>query len=116
MDHQVRTALEGLFTADPPKDFVRLVRKRLPSLRPVDVRASLERALVTIDYPVPLAGSEHHEEPRPTEPPEAGTDEGPSRRPGAKTPLRHVTLLDLIAHGLITPPLDIETRYKGRTL
>jgi hypothetical protein len=116
VDRQVRAALEGLFGSEPPKDFVRLVRKRIPSLGTADIRASLARALVTVDYPIPLPSAAAAQAPRRSQPSEPEANAIASAQTGAKTPWRHVTMLDLISHGLITPPFDIETRYKGQLL
>ncbi|MGD8684552.1 MAG: hypothetical protein PVG27_11420, partial [Chloroflexota bacterium] len=114
VDRQVKSALEGLFTSETATDFLKLVRRRLPSLAPADIRASLGRAIVTIDYPVLLPTEEPKRDLR--KPPEPQVDPEPARRTGQKTPWRNVTLQDLITAGLITPPLDIETPYKGHTL
>jgi hypothetical protein len=114
VDRQVRAVLEGLFSSEAPKDFMRLIRKRLPSLAPADIRASLARALVTIDYPVLLPTEAPQTEA--SKPPEPVADQKPPRRAGEKTPWRSVTLRDLIASGLIRPPFDIETPYKGHVL
>jgi hypothetical protein len=111
VDRQVAASLEALFAPEAPSDFVRLVRRRLPSLTPADIRASLARVRVTIDYPVLLAADASR--PEPSKP---SADEKPPPRVGDKTPWRKVTLPDLITSGLIRPPLQLETDYKGHTL
>ncbi len=120
VDRQVRAAVEGLFVSDAPTDFVRLLRKRVPALSAADVRASLARARLTLDYPAlvnPRAGGAAAAAPvvGPAHPAadEAAADQGGG---GEKTPWRHVTLRDLIASGAIRPPLDVETAYKGHHL
>ena len=114
VDRQVKETLQELFTSDAPTDFLRLVRRRLPSLAPSDIRASFGRALVTIDYPVLVPAEEPQPEPRRQSGP--APEAKPEGAVGDKTPWRSVTLRDLITSGLIRPPLDIETRYKGHTL
>lgn len=114
VDRQVKAALDGLFTNETATDFLKLIRRRLPTLAPADIRASLGRALVTIDYPILLSTEVPQQVV--SKPPEPLADEKPVRPTGEKTPWRNVTLQDLIRSGLIKPPLDIETPYKGHTL
>jgi hypothetical protein len=118
VDRQVKQAVESLSGIEPPTDFLHLIRKRVPALSLSDVRQSLGRATLTLDYraaqpalmmPVghktlvlPATGATVV----PIEPP-SGSD---------KTPWRHVTLRDLISSGTIRLPLDIETTYKGHQL
>ena len=131
VDRQVKQAVESLSGIEPPSDFLHLIRKRVPALSLPDVRQSLGRATLSLDYRVvqlaPLA---------PAEPKAMGAGErawatrrrnlasstaepngvgvAPEEPLGNKTPWRHVTLGDLISSGTIRLPLDIETAYKGR--
>ncbi len=120
VDRQVRAAVEGLFGSDAPTDFVRLVRKRAPALSAADVRASLARARLTLDYPAlvnPRAGGAAAVAPV-VGPAHPAADEAAAAEEGGgdRAPWRHVTLRDLIASGAIRPPLDLETMYKGHSL
>lgn len=119
VDRQVKAAIEGLFAPEPPADFLRLLRKRVTRLPPADVRASLGRARVTLDYPairVPPPST-----PRQTVKPPTTVkvmNKQPATKPADddKTPWRNVTLHDLISAGVVRPPLDLETAYKGHLL
>jgi hypothetical protein len=121
IDRQVKTAVEGLFALDVPDDFVRLIRKRAEALSPGDIRASLGRANMTIEFPavslpptIPQpAGKGVLSTPAQATAPRSGPLTSPS---SDKTPWRHVTMDDLIASGAIKPPLDLETTYKGHLL
>jgi len=115
VDRQVRAAIEGLFAPETPADFLRLIRRRVPSLPVSDVRASLGRARVTIDYPAVQLASKAPPEALPIGA-AAAADRAAKRHVGDKTPWRHVTLADLISAGAIRPPLDIETTYRRHHL
>jgi hypothetical protein len=118
VDRQVKAAIDGLFMPEAAADFVRLLKKRVPALTPADVRASLTRVRLAVDYPVvqiPPSAARRAEPP----PPAAGRrvvrrDEPPAA--GSKTPWRNVTVNDLIAAGAIRPPLALVTTYKGHQL
>ncbi len=110
VDRQVKKAVEDLAGLDAPTDFVNLVRKRVPALSPAEVRQSLGRSTLSLNYGTL--------KPPPTPPPTppvvndvGDKDPGLTRRRGG-----HVTLKDLIASGTIVLPLDIETTYKGHQL
>jgi hypothetical protein len=132
IDRKVKGAIEVLFAPDVPVDFLHLIRKRVPDLQLSDLRASLARARLTLDYPAAQAA----------QPPAAPIPVGPGQRAWAtrrrnlatdtaaveaeqagqeepsadKTPWRHVTLQDLTSSGTVRLPLDIETAYKGHQL
>jgi Restriction Enzyme Adenine Methylase Associated len=118
VDRQVKQAVESLSGIEPSTDLVRLIRKRIPTLSLTDVRQSLGRATLSLDYraaqpaPIPPAGHRTPVQPTP------GPVSVPIQRPTGpdKTPWRHVTLRDLIASGSVRLPLDIETTYKGQQL
>jgi hypothetical protein len=121
VDRQVKKAVEGLAGLDAPADFVNLVRKRVPTLTPAEIRQSLGRAMLSLDYgsfkmapPLP-AGAKAPVAPPPTVP-TAVKDVGDQSTVADKTPWRHVTLKEMIASGTIMPPLAIETMYKGQQL
>jgi len=105
-------------TLGPAPDFLRLIRKRAPALSLTEVRQSLGRATLALDYraaqPVQtmLSGQTAPAQPA------AGTAVASPKPPASrdKTPWRHVTLRDLISSGTVRLPLDIETTYKGHQL
>jgi len=118
VDRQVKQAVESLSGIEPPTDFLRLIRKRVPALALTDVRQSLGRATLSLDYravqPAPMPPVGHRTQTQPT----AGTAAVPIEQPASpdKTPWRNVTLRDLISSGTVRLPLDLETTYKGHQL
>ena len=119
VDRHVKTAVEGLFAPEVAADFLKLVRKRVPTLPLADVRASLARARFTLDLPpvqlpprtpeAPKVAASATAEPKPV-------SVAPGEPVADKTPWRRVTLQDLISSGKVRLPLDIETTYKGHQL
>jgi hypothetical protein len=115
LDRNVRSALEGLLL-DDDGGLVRLIQKRAAGLTPADVRASLKRAKIHIDFPVPSPPVSEKTEP-------AGTDRiegkaGSRHEAGKKAgetmkAMSDATLENLIGAGLIKPPLEVERDYKG---
>jgi hypothetical protein len=118
VDRQVRQAVESLSGIEPPTDFLRLIRKRVPALSLSDVRQSLGRATLSLEYraaqPAPMPPVGHRTQAQPT----TGAAAVPTEQPASpdKTPWRHVTLRDLISSGTVRLPFDIETTYKGNQL
>jgi hypothetical protein len=118
VDRQVKNAVESLSGIEPPTDFLRLIRKRVPALSMADVRQSLGRATFSLDYragqPAPTVAVGQKAPVQQT----AATATAPNAQPASpdKTPWRRVTLRDLISSGTVRLPLDIETTYKGHQL
>ncbi len=100
VDRQVKTALHDIFE-EQEGSLVRLIRKRTQELKPAEIRDSLKRADVRIDFPVLTM---------PLEQPGAG--QGALRSKGKRAASR-VELRDLIEAGIIDPPLVLEKDYKG---
>jgi hypothetical protein len=118
VDQQVKGALDSLFSPEPDPHFVRFVRNRLPKLTPSEVKESLSRLRISLDFPAvtPLPTQLRRERlgssgSHPTDP-SRGT-ESPS---GKGTPWRAVTLQDVISSGLVQLPLPIEKTYYGQRL
>ncbi len=110
VDRQVRAALEGLFSTDPDPSLLRLIKKRVKDLSPRDIRASLSRMRLRFDFPIE---------------PETPASSSGKRRPRERTALavRHeararkvvgVSLKELIDAGLLSPPLKLSVRYRGK--
>jgi len=121
VDRQVKKAVEDLSGLEAPTDFVNLVRKRVPALSPAEVRQSLGRATLSLDYPAfKLAQTVPAGPKAPIGPaavvPIAAKDVGDKDSGAGKTPWRHVTLKDLISSGVIVLPLDLMTTYRGHQL
>jgi len=98
IDRHVKSDLEHLLTSDN-RSLVRWIHKRRPELSPSEIRESLKRADIQIEFPVIAAP--------PTPSPEP---QRPRREPRRTT---RVQVSDLIEAGLIIPPLELERRYKG---
>jgi hypothetical protein len=118
VDRQVKQAVEGLSGIEPSTDFLRLIRKHVPALSLADVRQSLGRATLTLDYRAaqpapPLPAAPGVPVRRTAGSPADGTEQPTTTD---KTPWRHVTMQDLITSGTVRLPLDIETAYKGHQL
>lgn len=118
VDRQVKQAVESLSGIEPAADFLRLIHKRVPALSLTDVRQSLGRATLSLDYraaqPPPPVPPGRKTPVQPTVGAAAGSAQEEAL--GNKTPWRHIALRDLISSGTIPLPLDIETTYKGHRL
>jgi len=100
VDRQVKEALHAIFDSQE-RSLIRLIRKRTKELKPSEIRDSLKRADVRIDFPVltmPLEAAEERE---------VGA-ERPAIRRG-----KSIKISELIQAGIIEPPLKIEKTYKG---
>lgn len=110
IDRRVRVAIEDVFSTEDPA-LIRLIRKKTPELAPVEVRESVRRATISLHFPeVSLP---------PVLPDLVTESESVPSLPGdqVKPPVRiGVELTDIIAAGLIVPPLQVEKRYKGVSL
>jgi predicted type IV restriction endonuclease len=102
VDRQVKTALHDIFE-EQENGLVRLIRKRTKELKPSEIRESLKRADVRIDFPVltlPLGQT-------------AATTTDVGSGDSKEQPTARVELSDIISAGLISPPLRLTKRYKG---
>ncbi len=118
VDRQVRAATLAIFSSSgPDAALVRLLAMRVPALSRTEIRDSLSRARIHLDFPLepgavpkpPVPESRERvpvlSRPAPSVPKGAG--------PVAPTAWRDVSLQDLIASDLIKPPLELEKTYKG---
>ena len=105
VDRHVRSAIEQLFTGEGDLLLVNYVAKNTKNLTPEEIRSSLKRCRVALDFP--LAAEELLRR--------TGTEAPKSKREptGARS---EVTLQDLIQAGLMQPPVAIERDYKGKRL
>lgn len=107
VDSQVGSALRALFADEPVKSLVNLVKKQT-GLTYKEVKSSLKRAAVEIEFPLELEGACTEFATGPKKKPEKQTQR--------KRALVRVSVTDLIRGGLLQPPLEIERSYKGKRL
>lgn len=117
IDRKVRLAFESLLRDDDAA-LIRFICKKASGVTPSEARASLKRAKITIDFPVPKV---------PEQP--VTTSLSPNAAPSSdvatflqqsgdveaatRTTTAEITLPTLIAAGLITVPLEVFRIYKG---
>jgi len=120
VDRNVRLALESLLAA-PDRGLERLIRKKARALNAADIRSSLKRAKIKIDFPAPSVAIDR-EKLAPMQ--DAGRKKkvGTSRHEAGKKAaataraMADATLESLIAFGLIKAPFELERAYKGAHL
>ena len=120
VDRQMKSVLEGLFSADVDSSFVRLIKKKLTDLPTRDIRASLRRVHATFDFPVdpsmffkkPPSRRRTRASPKRSE---AAKKAWETRRLSGKGRV-NVSLLDIIDAGLLKPPVKLIHSYKGHEL
>lgn len=110
VDRRVRFALEDVFLGDDA-GLSRLMRKRLPELSPSEIRDSLRRASVRIDFPMITPDSLAQGRGPAAE--VVDFTEAPLERSPRSVAAFGVTVADLIGAGLIRPPLRLERKYRG---
>jgi len=122
VDRQMRTTLAGLFSPESDPSLVRLLNRKLPALSPAEIRAGLRRIVVSLDVPeAPTSSGDQPLASRPVE--RQARKVRPTKRSAqhaqadAGAPSRQdVSMQDLLAAGLIRPPLELEKTYKGHRL
>ncbi len=97
VDRHVKLALERILTSES-RNLVRWIHKRRPELSPSEIRESLKRADIQVEFPLITPHFPQAEHPEPE-----------SKR--LTTLVIHVS--DLIEVGLINAPLELEKQYKG---
>lgn len=108
VDQEVRVAIEDLFAPGAPDNSaVNFVRKRTKSLSTKDVKASLTRMRIEMDFPQVQFTGTGNRTVKPTP---------PSNGPKKSHVKQDASVQDLIRTGLIHPPLQLEKTYKGQRL
>ena len=114
IDRHVSTTLQDLLQNDDA-GLIRLIRKRTPELTPSEIRDSLKRADIRIDFPLvsisslPSAPSTKDDVQSPAKPVKTAVTQKTPNIPG-------VQVTDLVREGFIQPPLKLEKEYKGHHL
>ena len=116
IDRRVRVAFERLL-GDDDAVLIRAICKLANGVTPSEARASLKRAIITIDFPLPKVLEKPVARPcRPSRlsqhlPALAGKTGKKARQ--TMTAMAEATLTDLIAAGFVKAPLELERTYKG---
>jgi predicted type IV restriction endonuclease len=115
IDRKVRFAFEGLLAEDDGP-LIRAICKKANGVTPSEARASLKRAKITIDFPLPKV----LEQPAPpatavqTKPESATTRrEAGKKARDTVAAMAGATLSNLIGAGFLNAPLELERTYKG---
>jgi predicted type IV restriction endonuclease len=117
IDHRVRLAFESLLGEDDAP-LIKAICKRANGVKPAEARASLKRAIITIDFPLPKV----LEQPVVTAVPpvQAKPQKAPTTRHEAgkkawetMAAMAEASLPNLISAGLLKTPLELERTYKG---
>lgn len=110
IDRRVKSALEDSFLEEDV-GLGRMLRRRLPELAPIEIRESLRRASVRVEFPVVAVGPVRHAHDAEAYADVATRDwEG---EPSHSPVMLGATLADLVSAGVISPPMQLERRYKG---
>ncbi len=108
--------MEALFDPEPSPWLVRRLANDLDGLTKGDVNGAIQRARITLDFPVQeLPRSARGAGPREVAPPEVAPPTRGRRVPVA-VDVAAVTVKQLVEGGLIDPPLALTKTYKGREL
>lgn len=107
VDRRVKAAIEKMFGTEPDNRLVNAVRKQCPGLPLKDIRASLSRVRIALDFP--QVSEAPPKAKKPVKPPQA-----PRKKPPTET--SGITQQDLIAAGVMKPPLALERTYKHHVL
>jgi len=115
IDRHVSQALGELLQNDDAS-LIRLIRRRTPELTPSDIRESLKRADISIDFPVVSVSTQSFA--REVEDEATTPVRVVEKTEGAKKTLNipGVQVIDLIRANFIEPPSKLEKEYKGRHL
>ena len=105
----MRDALRWLHGLEGETTLTRIIRRRVPSLKPAQIQSALGR--VTVSFTGPARTVRPASEAR-----TAPAVEEPTKREHPSPTRYEVSLAQLIAAGLIRPPVPLERLYKGRTL
>lgn len=108
IDNHVKTALRDLISRDNAS-VVRLIGKKIHGIKPAEIRESLKRADIQIEFPAISI-------PVPVVKPGGRSKTKTLLPQPTKTPRAGVSLRELIDRGLITPPLALQTDYLGKQL
>lgn len=113
VDGKVRDAVTTLFR-EPDESLVRLIVKKTDQLRPPEVRDSLRRCDFDLKYPQTAYLGPSLKEPE--RKPAVVGDYGARAASEEVERGTRVRICDLIAAGIVVPPVEIEATFKGHRL
>jgi hypothetical protein len=110
VDRHVKRALQEMF-ATSDRGLVRLIRRRSPKLTPKEIMESLRRLDLHVESLAPIPDS-------PVAPPVVIRRHRKQSGTAKKENLKYlgVKLSDIIADRILSPPVKLFRRYRGRTL
>jgi hypothetical protein len=115
VDRQVKAALNRFFSRDDDMPLVNFVQRFTQDLSPEDIRGSMRRCKVALEFPLTLAGVAEA-----TRTAGAARNTRTTRQASAarheKRLGREITIQDLIQAGALAAPLRISCRYKDTDL
>jgi predicted type IV restriction endonuclease len=111
VDRRVKEALRGMI-ASTDRALVRLLRRKTTKLTPKEIIDSLRRLDIRIDSPTVAVTTPS---PRPAKAIRAIGSRSPKGPKGRRTNFQ-VKLADVIAAGLLKPPLTLFRKYKGKRM
>ncbi|QDU66261.1 type I restriction enzyme HsdR N-terminal domain-containing protein [Engelhardtia mirabilis] len=110
VDRQVGGVLEELFSAEGDMLLVNLIERQTKDLTVEEIRSSLGRCQVELDFPLPQEG------PPPALPKGRRVRTSPGTKAAVSDGAMGVSLADLLEAGLIAAPLELKRTYKGKEL
>ena len=114
IDRHVSMTLKDLLQSDDAS-LIKLIRRRTPELTPTEIRDSLKRADIHIDFPL-ISVSSRPSNPAVKEEVDSSVAPADEEKPPKMINIPGVQVIDLIRANLIDPPLKLEKEYKGRHL
>jgi len=112
VDSRVKSVLKDFFSSQDA-GLIRLIRKRLDELGAADIRDSLKRAEIKVEFPILNTLGQTKTRGCIHDPREHGS--GPEETTRAPVILG-VAISDLINAGMLTTPLHLQKKYKGKLL
>ena len=103
IDGHVKAALRKIFSQDEGS-IVRLIKKKTQGIKPSEIRESLKRADIQIDFPII-----HFNDSSTLKKAKSKTT---TRSNQSSESTKSVDIVDLIENGIIKPPMQLETQYK----
>jgi hypothetical protein len=121
VDRQVQAAVRDLFSSTPDSSVVRLIGKKVPNLSTKEVRASLQRASLSFNFPIKpgtdgaiIAGSQKRRSVKKRD--KKARQHRPKRRPFSIGVRSSEVVATLMREGLLQSGMRISSIYHGQSL